>query len=118
MKTHKPRPRTWEHPAGSGIKISELPNKTGGKRYGVSYRVRIPATLLGKTGVRETHQRKTRAEAERLAEDRLLALRAHGTNFAELPAKAQKEAAIAWGMLKEHGISLVESAEAAIKALR
>lgn len=114
----KTAPRTWEHPAGSGIKISELPNKTAGKVYGVSYRVRIPAELLGKTGVRETHQRKTQAEAERLAEDRLLALRAHGTSFAELPAKAQKEAAIAWGMLKEHGLSFVECAEAAIKALR
>jgi hypothetical protein len=95
-----------------------MPNKTAGKVYGVSYRVRIPAELLGKTGVRETHQRKTQAEAERLAEDRLLALRAHGTSFAELPAKAQKEAAIAWGMLKEHGLSFVECAEAAIKALR
>lgn len=117
-KSGSKKSKTWEHPTGSGIKISELPNKTGGKIYGVSYRVRIPAELLGRTGIRETHQRKTRADAERLAEERLLALRAHGTSFADLPAKAQKEAAIAWGMLNEHSLSFVEAAEAAIKALR
>lgn len=117
-KAKKVKPNTWEHPEGSGIKITRLANKTGGKVFGHSFRVTIPASLLGKTGVREMHQRKTQAEAERFAEDRCAALRQHGTSFAELPPKAQREASIAWGKLKEHGISFVEAAEAAIKALR
>lgn len=115
VRRAKPKSRTWEHPAGSGIKISELPNKTGGKVFGVSYRVRIPAELLGKTGIRETHQKKTLVDAERFAEDRLLALKTHGTSFADLPPKAQKEAAMAWGLLSTHGVSFIEAAEVATK---
>lgn len=94
--------RTWEHPKGSGIKIAEMPNKTNGKVYGVSFQVRIPAELLGIPGKREMHQRKTKDEAERLAEDRFLALRQHGTEFAKIPADVQKQAAIAWGILNDH----------------
>ncbi|MEZ0215697.1 MAG: hypothetical protein ACAH89_01040 [Rariglobus sp.] len=109
---------TWEHPEKSGIKIAEMPNKTGGKVFGFSYQVRIPSELLGKVGQREIYQRKTKAEAERLAEDRFLALKKHGTAFADIPPTAQKQAVIAWGMLKEHGLGFIEAAEAAIKALR
>lgn len=114
----KPKNPTWEHPEGSGIKISELPNKTGGKVFGVSYRVSIPGELLGRPGTREQLQRKTKAEAEKLAEDRFLALRKHGTEFAKLPSTAQRQAAIAWGMLSEHGLDFIEAAHAAIRALR
>lgn len=90
---------TWEYPTGSGIKIAEMPNRTGGQVFGVSYHVRIPAELLGVPGRREMHQRKTKVEAERLAEDRMLALRQHGTEFSKIPATAQKQAALAWGEL-------------------
>ncbi len=112
MSTAHPKPRkatksklkhpTWEHPKGSGIKIAEMPNKTAGVAYGVSYQIRIPAELLGVPGKRELLQRKTKQEAERLAEDRFIALRKHGTEFSKIPAPVQKQAAIAWGMLDEH----------------
>ncbi len=105
-----PKHPTWEHPKGSGIKIAEMPNKTGGKVYGVSYQVRIPSELLGIPGKREMHQRRTKDEAERLAEDRLLALRRHGTKFSEIPAKAQEQAAIAWSVLEEHNEQLRRTA--------
>lgn len=60
-----------------------MPNKTGGEAYGDSYQIRIPAELTG--GARELLQRRTQAEAERLAEDRLIALRKHGTEFPRSP---------------------------------
>lgn len=101
-KKKAPKHRTWEHPPGSGIKIAEMPNKTGGKVYGVSYQVRIPADLLGVPGKREMHQRGTEVEAKRLAEDRFLALKAYGTEFAKIPPDGQKQAAMAWGILNEH----------------
>lgn len=94
--------RTWEHPVGSRIKIAEMPNKTGGRVYGVSYQVRIPAELLGVPGKREMHQCGTKLLAERYAEDRFLALKAYGTEFAKMPAYAQKQAAMAWHILNEH----------------
>ena len=110
----KPQHPTWEHPKGSGIKIAEMPNKTKGKVYGVSYQVRIPASLLGVPNKREMHQRGSRAEAERLAEDRFMALKRYGNRFSEIPAKAQEQAATAWGILNEHNEmqrrSLVERA--------
>lgn len=104
VKARKPKLKhpTWEYPKGSGIKIAEMPNKTAGQAYGVSYQVRIPAELLGVPGKRELLQKRTKAEAERLAEERFLALKKHGTEFSKIPAHAQRQAAIAWGMLDEH----------------
>jgi integrase len=93
---------TWEHPIGSGIKIAEIPNKSAGILFGTSFQVRVPARLLGQVGKREILQRSTRAEAEQLAEDRFIALKKHGTEFSKIPAKMQKQAALAWGMLEEH----------------
>jgi integrase len=114
---------TWEHPKGSGIKIAEMPNKTGGQSYGVSYQIRIPSELLGVVGKRELLQRKTKTEAERLAEDRFLALKKHGTEFSKIPADAQKQAAIAWGILAEHNgkagtsLNLIDAVKAGIRTL-
>lgn len=114
---------TWEHPKGSGIKIAEMPNRTGGKAYGVSYQVRIPAKLLGVPGKRGIHQRGTKQEAERLAEDRFIALRKHGTEFSKIPAEVQRQAAIAWSKLAEHNakqglkLSLLEVVDAGISVL-
>jgi integrase len=122
-KRRKLKYPTWEHPKGSGIKIAEIPNRTGGTTYGVSYQVRIPAKLLGKVGQREMPQRPTRAEAERLAEDRYIALKRHGTEFAKIPAKAQQLAATAWSILEEHNqqtrlsLNLIDVVRAGIQAL-
>lgn len=69
-------------------------------------------------GGREQLQRKTKEEAEKLAEDRFLALKKHGTEFSKIPATAQKQAAIAWGMLSEHGLNFIEAANVAIRVLR
>lgn len=116
----KPKNPTWEHPKGSGIRIAEMPNKTGGQVFGVSYQVRIPVELAGK---REMLQRQTRNEAERLAEDRFLALKKHGTEFSKMPGHAQKEAAIAWSKLDEHNkakhlnLNFIAVIEAGMKVL-
>ncbi len=100
-----PKYPLWEYPKGSGIKIAEMPNKTGGEVYGVSYQVRIPGELLGIPNGRQLLQRATKAEAERLAEDRFLSLRKHGTEFAKVPADAQRALAAAWGVLADHNKS-------------
>lgn len=101
-KPRKPKLKnaTWEHPRGSGIKVAEMPNKTAGVAYGVSYQVRVPSKLTG--GKRELLQRSTKQEAELLAEDRFVALKRHGTEFSKIPANVQREAAIAWGILSDH----------------
>jgi integrase len=97
-----------------------MANRTGGQVYGVSYQVRIPAKLAGR---RELHQRGTQQEAERLAEDRFVALKKHGTEFSKIPASVQKEAAVAWAFIFEHNttgqhsIGLLEAVKAGIKAL-
>jgi integrase len=118
QRKRKPKHLTWEHPKGSGIKISRIPNKTGGTAFGNSYQIRIPAKLLGRVDRREVLQRPTEAEAKRLAEDRFMALQKHGTEFSKMPATAQKQAAIAWGMLNVHGLDFIQAAEAAIRHLR
>lgn len=46
-------------------------------------------------------QRGTKAAAERLAEDRLVALEKHGREFSKIPSSAQREAAIAWSLLDD-----------------
>lgn len=118
-----PKHRTIEHPPGSGIKITELPNKTGGQVFGVSYRVIIPAKLLGVPNKREMRQEGTLADAKALAEDRLVALKAHGTTFASIPADAQRALAIAWSILEAHnkqagsGLNVVDTIKAGIRTL-
>ncbi len=122
-KKRVPKYRTWEHPKGSGIKIAEMPNKTGGRVYGVSYQVRIPADLLGVPNKREMPQRRTKEEAERLAEERFIALKKHGTEFSKIPADFQKQAAIAWGILNEHNqrtklsLNLIDTVKAGMRIL-
>ncbi len=122
-KKRAPKYPTWEHPKGSGIKIAEMPNRTGGRVFGVSYQVRVPSELLGVSDKRELHQRKTQGEAKRLAEDRYIALKKHGTEFSKIPADAQKQAAIAWGKLNEQNqktklnLNLIEVVEAGMRVL-
>lgn len=119
----KPKTLIWEHPAGSGIKIAEILNRTNGKVYGVSYQVRIPAKLLGVPGKREMFQFATKAEAERAAEDRFIALKSHGTEFAKIPPDAQRQAALAWSVLDQHNIgaairlNLIDVVKAGIRSL-
>jgi integrase len=112
---------TWEHPKASGIKVAEIPNKTAGVAFGVSYQVRIPSKLTG--GKRELLQRSTKHDAELLAEDRFVALKKHGTEFSKIPASAQREAAMAWGILSEHNkstrleLTLIDVVRAGMSAL-
>lgn len=120
MKRAKPKPAavesSREYPEGSGIRLAEIPNRNAGQVYGVSYQIRVPAKLAGR---REVHQRKTKAEAERLAEDRFLALKEHGKRFSDLPSKVQEEAALAWSkFLKDAGIGFLDAAREAVKVLR
>jgi integrase len=61
---------------------------------------------------------RSKAAAHKLAEDRLASIRRHGTELSRLPANVQREAAVAWEILHEHGIGFVEAANAAVKALR
>lgn len=108
--------KSWEYPASSGIIIAEIANRTGGEAFGVSYQVRIPAKLAGN---REQHQRKTKIEAETLAEDRFIALKQHGRLFAALPPAAQEEAALAWSKyLQKSGVGFLEAAATAVRVLR
>ncbi|EIP99510.1 phage integrase family protein [Opitutaceae bacterium TAV1] len=108
--------KSFEHPEKSGIVIAETANIKAGQRYGTSWQVRIPAKLTG--GTRERAQFPTREEAFRFADDRFLALKKHGTAFAELPPAQQQEAVMAWRILKEAGLGFVESARVAVKVLR
>ncbi len=56
----------WEHPKGSGIKISEILNLNKGAAYGGSYLVVVPAKLTGT--VRKRKQFKSKELAEDWAE--------------------------------------------------
>lgn len=113
--------RTWEHPAGSGIRVAEIPNKTAGKQYGWSYQVRVPAELTD--GNRELHQRSSKEDAERLAEDRFVALKKLGTSFADVPAEVQRQVSVAWSILKGHNtangttLGILEVIKAGIRTL-
>jgi len=117
----KPKTQTWEHPKGSGIRIEERVNETEGKAFNSSFRVRVPAKLT--EGKREQWQRKDRKEAERLAEERLLLLKKHGTEFSKIPASVQRQAAHAWSLLDEHNqkthlaLTFIEVVKAGMAAL-
>ncbi|MBE2216407.1 MAG: tyrosine-type recombinase/integrase [Opitutaceae bacterium] len=114
---------TWVHPEGSGIKVAEVANKTGGDSFGVSYQVRVPSKLLGVPGKREFTQYLTKADAFKHAEDRFLALKGLGTQFAAVPPAVQRQAAMAWGILSKHNqqaginLHLLDVVEAGIRAL-
>lgn len=108
----------WEHPEKSGIVVAEFPNTTRGDVFGVSYRVTVPASVTGRINLRERTNHKTKDAAFRHAEDRLLAYRKHGSSFSSMPSAMQKEAGVAWDMLKDKGLGFIEAVEFAVKRLR
>ena len=47
-----------EFPKESGIRIGAVSYKTAGKKFSLSYRVNLPATITGKGRVREIRERE------------------------------------------------------------
>ncbi len=102
-----PKANTREHPRGSGVIIREIPNKTGGKDYGTSYRVEVPAKLTGKD--RERKQFKDKAAAEVWAEERFQGSAAHGASFFDLTDTERGEAVASINILRPLGLTLLDA---------
>ncbi len=103
--TPKSALQSWEYPKGSGIFIREILNSHGRDTFNGAYQVVVPAKLTGR--LRERKQFKTRAAAEKHADDTYLGHKKQGEDFfkptnqdrreliAHLPALRTKKIAVA-----------------------
>lgn len=107
--------RTWEHPAKSGIWISEVQNRSAGESFGVSYKVTIPAKLAG---TRQRKQFNTKASAEEFAASEQERLRKQGQDGFSLTPAQRREVATAFEKLIPSGIGLLEAVTFALKHMR
>ena len=102
-----------EYPAGSGIKIHRIRNKTGSddsrKDFGHSFRVRIPARLNG--GIRKDRQFADIGSAKTFARDELANLLALGEDFSKLNEEDRRIAVRAMRYAKQQEMDLMEAVE-------
>jgi integrase len=107
---------SWEYPKKSGIRIREVLNLNGGDAFGASYLVTLPVKVTGKG--RERKQFKNRPDAEQWAESSFRGYRMEGEGFFALTDAERREVAASVPMLREHGISIAEAIQFAIKRMR
>lgn len=105
--TKKAATTAREYPKGSGIVLREIPNRTGGKDYGTSYRVEVPAKLTGRD--RERKQFKDKDAAEIWAEERFKGTIAHGASFFTLTDRERSDAVAAFNILRPLGVDLLDA---------
>lgn len=107
--------KTWEHPAKSGIWISEVLNRSGGITFGISFQVTVPAKLAGK---RKRKQLPSESEAEAYAESQATTIKKHGQDFQTLSPAEMREIAAALDLLKPTGIGLLTAVEFAVRHMK
>ncbi len=107
--------KRWEHPAKSGIWISEFQNRSGGTAFGISFLVTIPSRLAG---IRKRTQFSTPAAAEEFAEAEQERLQKQGQDGVTLTPRQRREIATAFEKLKPAGIGLLEAVDFALKHMR
>ncbi len=110
--TGKNKLRRWEFPAGSGITVREIINRTGGADCGLSYRVTIPARLAGE---RRFKQFKTVDEAEGWAKDQHGGIKKDGQKHFLLSPVQRDDALAALAILDGTGLTLADAASVAKK---
>jgi len=108
--------KTWEYPKKSGIRIREIINSTSGYTYEGSYLVTIPAKLTG-ADVKK-RQFKNKAQAEEWAETAYSGSLAEGRDHFSLSSTERREVATNIPILREHGITLTEAVQLAVKRLK
>jgi len=108
-------PKSWEHPAKSGIWISPIRNYSGGEAFGVSYRVTIPAKLAG---IRQRKQFATNVDAETFATSEADRLRKSGQEGFSLTPVQRREVATAFEKLLPAGIHLLDAVDFALRHMR
>lgn len=108
--------KSWEHPAGSGIWVSHVQNRTGTESFGISYRVTIPAKLAGSRRVRK--QFATQTDAEEFATTEQSRLLKHGQEGLILTPEQRREIQTAFEKLAPAGIGLLDAVLFALKHMR
>ena len=103
------------YPQGSGIRIRRIVNESGGKVYGGSYLVDVPAALTGGRRIRE--QKKTLVEAKRLAAQKYRGAKQQGESFFQLSEQERCEIVDWLPKLREAGITLPQASEFALTHL-
>ncbi len=104
--------RRWHYPAGSGITVSEIINRSEGAKFGHSYRVTVPARLAG---MRRFKQFASIETAEKWAAEQNAGIQQEGKKHFQL-TPAQREAAIvAFSLLEGTGLTLAEAVSLAKK---
>jgi hypothetical protein len=112
--------KKWGHPKKSDIWIRQLiytkklENKEG--TYS-SFQVTIPADRDLKRG-RQRKQFTTKAKAEKWASDTALGQKKASDLFGETTARELNEFLLCHAKLKDHGITLTEAVEFAVKRLK
>ncbi len=114
-QTGKNKLRRWEFPAGSGIRIGELINRSDGQDFGVSYRVTIPARIAG---VRQFKQFASLEDAEGWAKQQHQGSKASGQKHFSLSPTEREDAISALALLKGSGLNLTQAATLAKKHVR
>lgn len=100
---------TLEFPAKSGIKIQEVINTSGGRVFGGSFEVLIPAKVRGRgKGGRIRKRFKKKEDAKRFAKQQYEGLGARGSAFFSLNTQLQDEVAAFVPELEKSGQSLDE----------
>lgn len=107
----------WEeYPAKSGIRIREIINLNAGEAFDGSYQVIVPVKLTGTVRIRK--QFKNKQEAKEFADEEFQGYLKQGNEFFQTTDDERREIAICIPKLREHGISLPEATDFAIKRLR
>ncbi|NBB78743.1 MAG: hypothetical protein GVY36_04760, partial [Verrucomicrobia bacterium] len=103
------------YPEGSGIRLRRVVNQHGGKTFGGSYMVDVPAAISGKRRIRA--QRKSLAEAKRFADLQYKGAKQSGESFFHLSEEDRQEIYDWLPKLKKAGITLPQAAEFALSNL-
>ncbi len=104
-----------EYPSKSGIYIMEVPNISGGRKWGTSFRVTVPARLTGKDRLRRNHP--TLEAARSWAADQLRTGRKLGAGFHGLTEDEQRKCMEALEILRPKGLDIVAAARFASERL-
>lgn len=108
--------RSWEYPKGSGIRIREIINTQGGEAFGGSFMVTLSAKVTGT--VRNRRQFPSKSKAEDWAEKQLAGYQKQGHEFYKATDEERNEFSACLPKLREHGVTLTEAVEFALKRLR
>ena len=93
--------RRWHYPAGSGITVSEIINRSEGAKFGRSYRVTVPARLAG---VRRFKQFAAIETTEKWAAEQNAGIQQDGKKHFQLTPALREAAIAAFALLEGTGL--------------